>query len=231
MERLNFIYGEQLFTSDDLEPMAKAILSDHRISFSSSGMTLTEDTNWITPGLICKKEYVNKYYPIQRVIEILSMDRKMEVLVRLQEKEKEHTPSCEILYKLLISYSKYVLPPESFLDNLYLKADGIFLYGNPSLIQSYENHYIKNSKPFSAYLPGSLLEDDSDGQLIFRGENEIKGKFYLFGPDGASVINVLDEVFSFQGFGHPDNLFERTVVPVRLENEKYYKTWVYHGIL
>ena len=75
MERLNFIYGEQLFACDDLEPVAKAILSDHRISFSSSGMTLTEDISWITPGLICKKEYINKYYPIQRVIEILSMGR------------------------------------------------------------------------------------------------------------------------------------------------------------
>jgi gamma-glutamylcyclotransferase (GGCT)/AIG2-like uncharacterized protein YtfP len=111
------------------------------------------------------------------------------------------------------------------------QADGVFVYG--TLKQGLRNRHV--IEPFVE--PGApVVKATTNGQLFDWGPypamtleteaGQVRGEFVKV-SDEPTALQHLDWLEGYKP-GRPDNLYDRTIVPVRLDSGEVKMAWVYH---
>ncbi|MGC9366907.1 MAG: gamma-glutamylcyclotransferase [bacterium] len=231
MNKLFFLFGEQLSQAEYYQPLTKAVLPGYKLSFTTSGISLLPEQDSVVPGIICRDSMTGSSFPVTKSFHALISQNEPEVIVDvdLPSPASPVEPQLINIYNLIKTYSCNDFLIETFIETLNLDSQGLFLYGTEKLIDSYQNTFMTDSLPQPAFIPGKIITyEDYFTYHMFSGNSEVSGKFFQFTQNQNVIMEKMDNLFEFNGFGHPRNLYERIIVPVKLDSDEYINSWIYY---
>ena len=197
MNKLFFLYGEQLSQVEYYHPLSKAVLPGYKLSFTPTGISLRPEQDSVVPGIICRDSLTGSSFPVTKSFHALISKNEPEVIVDvdLPSPTSPVEPQLITIYNLIKIYCCNDFLIETFIENLNLDSQGLFLYGTEKLIDSYQNTFMADCEPQSAFIPGSMVTyEDYFTYHMFSGNSEVSGKFFPFTQNQNGVMEKMDNV-------------------------------------
>ena len=188
-----------------------------------------------------RKEGHPNYYERKNVHVCLADGRVVEALTYTVVKDKirrEHQPPTKEYANLISNGLERLGLPTHFLETairdrgVYDGLQQVFTYG--TLMQGESRSAALNAHPHhmlgSARVQGELVHLGDFPGLIPKEDSIVHGELYSFKYNITKLINYLDRIEGFYGYGREESLFVRSIIKVENEAlQKWAWTYVYNG--
>ena len=188
-----------------------------------------------------KKEGHPNYYERKNVHVCLADGRVVEALTYTVVKDKirrEHQPPTEEYANLISNGLERLGLPTHFLETairdrgVYDGLQQVFTYG--TLMQGESRSAALNAHPHhmlgSARVQGELVHLGDFPGLIPKEDSIVHGELYTFDYNITPLINYLDRIEGFYGYGRDKSLFFRSIIEVEIDGSRQWAwTYIYNG--
>ncbi len=253
---LYFAYGSNLnlddyglhFRADLLRKVCKAWLPDHEIQFSRYGrgrkggaLNLHASVGSVVPGMLFevlgngwedldKKEGHPGAYRRQSVFVLDEAGDELAAITYIAASDGFFPPDPAYVETVRSGMSDFDVDGATMVDLAAADqrrpsgVDGLFVYGTLLRGESRANH-LQGAAASPARTRGRLLDCGAYPGLVV-GEGWVQGELvHLDAPE--RMLNDLDNVEGFRGFGVPGALFRRTLAQVEVECLGSTLAWTY----